>query len=61
MNIPLEAEKLRDHFGLNGNNLFQVCGKVKSILEKQFRVRGQTKSVTVKDCYTWMVTSGDIV
>ncbi len=53
INIPLETERLRDFFGLEGKNLVNICMKVRDLLREQ----KTSKAVpTIKEVHTWMST-----
>ena len=57
LNIPLETERLRDHFGMDGKNLMLVCAKVRNLLKE----KRPCKSVpSYMEVHEWMTQGNHI-
>ena len=54
VNIPLETERLRDFFGLEGNNLMMIVAKVREVIRRQ----KLSKAIpTSSEIHTWPAQS----
>ena len=54
VNIPLETERLRDFFGLEGKNLMMIVAKVRELI----RMQKPSKAIpTPKEIHTWPAQS----
>ena len=54
VNIPLETERLRDFFGLEGNNLMMSVAKVREVIRMQ---KPSKAIVTSREIHTWPAQS----
>ena len=54
VNLPLETERLRDFFGLEGKNLMMIVAKVRDLI----RLQKPSKAITTaKEIHTWPAQS----
>eukprot|EP00974_Lingulodinium_polyedra_P100065 9693247-Lingulodinium_polyedra.AAC.1 len=54
VNIPLETERLRDFFGLEGKNLLMIVAKVREVI----RMQKPSKAIpTSREIHTWPAQS----
>ena len=54
VNIPLETERLRDFFGLEGNNLMMIVAKVRDLI----RMQKPSKSIpNAREIHAWPAQS----
>ena len=54
VNIPLETERLRDFFGLEGKNLMMIVAKVREVI----RMQKQSKAIpNPREVHTWPAQS----
>ena len=54
VNIPLETERLRDFFGLEGNNLMLIVVKVREVIQPQ---KASKANPTLKEIHEWPAQS----
>ena len=54
VNIPLETERLRDFFGLEGKHLMMIVAKVRDVLREQ---KQPTQQPNPKEVHTWPAQS----
>ena len=50
VNIPLETERLRDFFGLEGKNLMMIVAKVRDLIRMQ---KPSKATPNAKEIHTW--------
>ncbi|CAK0858880.1 unnamed protein product, partial [Prorocentrum cordatum] len=57
LNFPLETERLRDHFGMDGKNLMMVCAKVRELLQDK-KIGKSLPSA--EEVHQWMTSGGRV-